>query len=47
MTKEVAQFLLEVLGRVSISASDENFEQVVGLITKAKAELLGILNDKS
>lgn len=45
MTKEIALFLLEVLGRVSISASDENFERVVELITKAKAELIGILNE--
>lgn len=39
MTKEIANFLLEVLGRVTIGANDPNFEETVRLISESKKSL--------
>lgn len=46
MSKDTIQFLLNLLGQVSIKAGQDDFDQAYGLIAKAKAELKAALAER-
>lgn len=45
MTRETAEFLLGLLGGLTLNAGADDFDQAVAAIQKARAELLAEIGD--